>query len=80
MIGDVVAEKTTFAITWGVLTKAQRDLIRTKLASGFHPFTIIEDGAQTTIDAYRSTITFDTIGTAGGVSYYNNMQVSIIQQ
>lgn len=80
MIGDVIAEKTTFAIQWGVLTKAQRDLIRSSLRSGFHPFTLIEDGTETTIDSYRSTITFDTLGTAGGVTYYKNLQVSIIQQ
>ena len=80
MIGDVVAEKTTFTITWGVLTKAQRNLIRNSLQSGFHPFTIIEDGDSTTIDSYRSTITYDTIGTAGSTTYYKDMQVSIIQQ
>lgn len=80
MIGDVVAEKKTFAIQWGVLTKAQRDLIRSNLQSGFHSFSIIEDGTTTTITSYRSTITFDILGTFGGVTYYNNMQVSIIQQ
>lgn len=80
MIGDVIAEKITFAIQWGVLTKAQKDLIRNNLSSGFHPFTVTEDGTSTTIDAYRSTLTFDTLGTAGGVTYYKNMQVSIIQQ
>lgn len=80
MIGDVVAEKQTFQIHWGVLTKAQRDSIRTRLQPGFHPFTITEDGESTTIDAYRSTITCDAVGTFGGVTYYKNMQVSIIQQ
>ena len=80
MIGDVIAEKTTFAIQWGVLTKAQRDLIRSNIRSGFHPFSVIEDGAETQIDSYRSTITFDTLGTHGGVTYFKNMQVSIIQQ
>jgi hypothetical protein len=80
MIGDVIAEKMTFAIQWGVLTKAERDLIRSNLSSGFHPFSVVEDGTPTTIDAYRSTITFDTLGTHGGVTYYKNMQVSIIQQ
>lgn len=79
MIGDVVAEKTTFAITWGVLTKAQRNLIRNCLQSGFHPFTIIEDGTTTTIDAYRSTLQSEAF-VAGGQTYYKNTQVSIIQQ
>lgn len=80
MIGDVISEKTTFAIQWGVLTKAERDMIRSNLSSGFHPFSVIEDGTTTTIDSYRSAITFDTLGTFGGATYFNNMQVSIIQQ
>ncbi len=80
MIGDVIAEKITFAISWGVLTKSQRDLIRSNLQSGFHPFTIIEDGTPTTIDAYRSNITAEILGTFGGVTYYKGMTVSIIQQ
>lgn len=80
MIGDVIAEKQTFNITWGVLTKGQRDTIRNALSSGFHPFSVIEDGSTSTIEAYRSTITYDYIGTHGGVSYYKNMQVSVIQQ
>ena len=79
MIGDVVAEKTTFAITWGVLTKAERDLVRAKLTSGFHPFTLIEDGDTTTITAYRSTLQGEAI-VAGGQTYYKGVQVSIIQQ
>lgn len=80
MIGDVIAEKKTFQIQWGVLTKAQRDLIRSRLQSGFHPFSVIEDGVETTVDSYRSTITWDTLACVGNTTYYRNMQVSIIQQ
>lgn len=80
MIGDVIAEKQTFQIQWGVLTKAERDLIRSSLQSGFHPFSVIEDGVATTVDSYRSTITWDTLACIGNVTYYKNMQVSIIQQ
>ena len=79
MIGDVVAEKKTFAITWGILTKAQRNLITSNLTSGFISFSIIEDNVTTTITSYRSTITYEAI-VAGNETYYKNMQVSIIQQ
>ena len=79
MIGDVVAEKTTFEIGWGILTKAQRDLIRSKLTSGFHSFSVIEDGTTTTITGYRSTLQSESI-VAGGQTFYKNLTVSIIQQ
>lgn len=79
MIGDVVAEKTTFAITWGILTKSERDLIRSKLASGFHDFSVVEDGTTTTITGYRSTLQSETV-VAGGETFYKNLTVSIIQQ
>lgn len=80
MIGDVIAEKKTFTINWGILTKAQRNTIRNNLPSGFHSFSIIEDGTTTTIDYYRSNIQYEILGTFGGVTYYKGMHVSIIQQ
>ena len=80
MIGDVVAEKRTFSITWGVLTAAEYEVIRTNLRSGFHPFTLTADGAEATVTAYRGTITGTLLGTYGGVTYYKDVTTSIIQQ
>ena len=80
MIGDVVAEKRTLNLRWGVITAAEYGSIRTNLRSGFHPFTITVDGTATTITAYRGAITGTMLGTYGGVTYYRDVTASIIQQ
>lgn len=80
MIGDVVAKKMTINIKWGVLTAPEYRSIKSKLDSGFHPFTITIDTDGTTIDAYRGTLTGTLLGTFGGVTYYKDASVAIIQQ
>ncbi len=80
MVGDVIAEKKTFAIQWGVLTKAELDTIRSRLPSGFSTFTIVEDGEATTITAYRSTIAATLLGSFGGVTYYKDVTATVIQR
>ena len=80
MVGDVVAEKETFAITWGVLSGAEFNTIKNNLAAGFLPFSITIDGTTTTITQYRGTLTREFLGVFGGVTYYREAQVSIIQQ
>lgn len=80
MIGDVIAEKQTFAITWGVLTREELESIRTALVSGFYPFSITEDRAETSITAYRGTLSATLLGSFGGVTYYREATVSVIQQ
>jgi len=80
MVGDVVAQKRTLNLRWGVLTAAEYDLIRSNLRSGFHPFSLTVDGAVATITAYRGAVTATMIGTYGGVTYYRDAAVSIIQQ
>ena len=80
MIGDVVAEKMTIEISWGVLSKSEYNTIKNNLQSGFHPFKLSIDGTDTTIQAYRGTLTGELLGTMGGVTYYKSAAVSIIQQ
>ena len=80
MLGDVVADKKTFAITWGVLTRAELQIIRNALQSGFHPFVLEEDGTVTTIQAYRGTISAELLGSFGGVTYYRDVTATVIQQ
>lgn len=80
MIGDVIAEKKTFAITWGVLTRAELQVIRGALTSGFYPFTLTEDGVTTTITSYRGTITAELLGSFVGVTYYKNVSCTVIQR
>jgi hypothetical protein len=80
MIGDVVAEKKTIDINWGVLTKAEYESIKSNLRSGFHPFKLSIDGDETTITSYRSALAGELLGTHGGVTYYKSVNVTIIQQ
>lgn len=80
MIGDVVAEKRTLNIRWGVLTAAEYDTVRANIRSGFHPFTLTVDGVSATITSYRGAITATMLGTYGGVTYYRDAAVSVIQQ
>ena len=80
MVGDVISEKRTLAIGWGVLTKAELASIRARLIAGFFPISVTVDGETWTIDAYWGTLTYELMGTYGGVSYYNNAAVEIIQR
>lgn len=80
MIGDVVAQKQTFEIKWGVLTEAELQLIRSNILAGFHPFTLTIDGTAVTITSYRGNIVAPILGTFGGVTYRKEASVTIIQQ
>ncbi len=80
MIGDVIAEKKTLDVEWGVLTAAELKTITSNLKSGFHPISFYDDGSFITITSYRGTLKKDYLGYFGGVHYYNNVTVSIIQQ
>lgn len=80
MIGDVIAQKETFNIQWGVMPKSDFNTIKANLLAGFTSFSIIEDGVTHTIQQYRGTLTRDIIGSINGVTYYKNVQVSVIQQ
>ena len=80
MLGDVIAEKQTLAIRWGVLTKAELDIIRGRLVSGFYPVTLTVDSESATMTYYRGTLTYEILGTFGGVTYYRAADVTIIQQ
>ena len=80
MFGDVVAEKKTFEIHWGVLTAAQREMIRTRLVSGFFPVTVTIGETAVTLTVYRGTLTGSILGTFGGVTYYKDTAVTLIQQ
>ena len=80
MIGDVVAEKKTINITWGILTKTEYNLIKTNLQSGFHSFSLILGNDTATITSYRGTLTAELLGGFGGTTYYKSASVSIIQQ
>lgn len=81
MVGDVIAEKCTVSIKWGILTETEMKLIREKLISGFFPFTFRDDGIDITIESYRGTLSKEHLGYIGdGIYYYKSASVEIIQR
>lgn len=81
MLGDVIAEKETFSIKWGILTKQQRQLIIANLKSGFTSVEFIFDDETITLTSYRGTITSAHLGYIGdGTYYYKNVSCDIIEQ
>ena len=81
MLGDVVAEKKTLSISWGVLQEDELVLIKNKLVAGFFPITFYDDGQDITITCYRGTLSKEVIGELDdGIFYYRSASVSIIQQ
>ena len=79
MIGDIVAEKTTVDITWGVLTEVEVKRIQQALVSGFFSFSLY-DGGEVNLTVYRGTLTKEHLGEFGGVYYYRSVTVSVIER
>ena len=85
MIGDIIAEKETFQIRWGVLTEADFNSICTALTyipDGFFYFAMADTLAHAKSNAkkfYRSEIQGDPLP-IGDTLYYNNVSVSVIEQ
>ena len=56
MLGDVVAEKKTLSVNWGILQESELMIIKNKLIAGFFPITFHDDGQDITIPTYRGTL------------------------
>ncbi|MBR2503338.1 MAG: hypothetical protein IKB62_04350 [Oscillospiraceae bacterium] len=81
MLGDVIAEKQTFSIKWGILTKAEQQLIVKNIKSGFHPVSFVFDDETVTLSVYRGTISSVMLGYVGdGNFYYKSVACDIIEQ
>ena len=80
MVGDVVAEKKKLSIKWNWLTEQQAALIKKNLATGFFPITFRDYGTNVTIESYRGTIAKEVGGDIGGIYYYKEVSVDIIQR
>lgn len=80
MIGDVVAEKKTVDIEWGVLDADDMKKISDNLKSGFYPVWVYDNGEMTKIVSYRGTLKKEYLGLINGTHYYKSATVSIIQQ
>lgn len=80
MIGDVIAEKKTIDIEWGVLTEAEVKKIQDALVSGFFTFSLYDCG-EVTITVYRGTLKKEHLGDIGdGTYYYKSASVSVIER
>lgn len=82
MVGDVVAEKITYNIQWGILTQAQLDSIKSKLTAGFFYFGIGTTATQASNSAkkfYRGNIQYDLVP-VGNTLYYKSVAVDVIEQ
>lgn len=77
MVGDLIAQKKTIAIKWGILTKADMKKIESCLTGGFFSVQILGE----TFEVYRGSIQSELLGTlSDGVTYYRSVSVSLIQR
>ena len=63
MVGDPVAEKKTYAVSWDMLTEAQFTRLRNKLPMGFFYFGL---GTQDTVTVSKS------VAPSGATQYYRS--------
>lgn len=81
MVGDVIAEKQTLTVTWGILTSAQFNLIKANLKAGFFILNVNVDGTPVSLSRYRGTLTSEPMGQLGdGKYYYRSASTDIVQQ
>ena len=81
MAGDVVAEKKTVYIKWGVMPESDIVLIKRGIIIGFFPVTFRDDGVDMTITAYRGTLSKEHIGPLGdGIYWYRSASVDLIER
>lgn len=80
MVGTIVAQKGTFDVEWGVLTTGEMKTIKDSTAGEFFTLEITEYGSTTSMTVYRSALSKELLGYAGGVLYYLRANTSFIQQ
>lgn len=88
MVGDFVAEKHTYAVTWDMLTQTEFNKITTLLTTGFFYFglgTVDTENASNNVPPvgavtyYRSEISYELLQ-VGSDLRYRNVKTSIIEQ
>lgn len=82
MEGDVVTEKKTLTIEWGILQESEMKRIKNNVIAGYFP--LIFDGgggAGFTITSYRGTLSEEHIGQLGdGIYWYKKATVKVVQK
>ena len=79
MVGDVIANKRTVHIEWGVLTNAEFNTIANNMPNGFFPFRIQLDSSNTDITVYHGTLKRTMLGSPDS-DFYSSAQVDVIEQ
>lgn len=79
MIGDVVAQKTTYQIKWGIINGTQLQQIKDGLTKGFFYFAVGTSQPSSASKYYRGEISFDWVQ-AGNQVMYKDVSVSVIEQ
>lgn len=81
MQGEVVAEKKTVSIKWGILPESDIVLIKSGIIMGFFPVTFRDDGVDMTLTTYRGTLSKEQIGRLGdGILWYRSAAVDLIER
>lgn len=81
MIGDVVAEKRTLSVEWGILTDSEMEKIKKHMVAGFFPIEFHDFGGNATIQFYRGTLSGELIGElSDGITYWRRASVQVVQQ
>lgn len=81
MAGEVVAEKKTISIKWGVMPESDIVLIKSGIVTNFFPVTFRDDGVDMTITTYRGTMSKEQIGRLGdGIFWYRSAAVDLIER
>ena len=81
MIGDIIAQKKTCTITWGILTEAEFAVIKQALSGAFFSFQFRDDGVVMNITVYRGTINKEHLGYIGdGIYYYKSASAELVQK
>lgn len=79
--GDVVAQKKTVTIGWGVLTANEVVLLETKLCAGYFPLVFQDATGNVTIESYRGTLSKVMLGYIGdGILYYKSASCKVVQR
>ncbi len=79
--GDVVAQKKTVTVNWGILTEEEVVLLQQKLVAGYFPLTFRDAGGSITIESYRGTLSKVALGVIGdGIYYFKSASCKIVQR
>lgn len=78
--GDVIAEKKTVSISWGILTATEIEIIKSNLVSGYFPLKFLDSSGYLVIESYRGTLSKTMLGYIGGTLYYKSASCKIVQR